>query len=73
LVGAPRLADAEAGLTALDMALHAAAVRRRRGGLIGGAEGRELIASADAAMRAQQIRNPARRTAMFLPGAWSPT
>jgi hypothetical protein len=64
------LAEAEAGLTGLDMALHAAAVRRRRGGVIGGAEGRALIASADAAMRAQEIRNPARLTAMFLPGTW---
>jgi hypothetical protein len=64
------LADADAGFTATDMALHAAAVRRRRGGLIGGAEGRALIESADAAMRAQEIRNPARMAAMFLPGGW---
>jgi eukaryotic-like serine/threonine-protein kinase len=64
------LAEAEAGFLAIGMVLDAAASRRRRGELIGGDEGRALVASADAVMSAQGIRNPARMTAMFLPGAW---
>jgi hypothetical protein len=64
------LAEAEAGFLALGMMLDAAASRRRRGQLLGGNEGQALVASADAVMSAQGIRNPARMTAMFLPGAW---
>jgi hypothetical protein len=64
------LTEAEAGFLALGMMLDAAASRRRRGELLGGDEGRALVASADAVMSAQGIRNPARMTAMFLPGAW---
>jgi hypothetical protein len=65
------LAEAEAGFAASEMAMIAAAVRRRRGQLLGGDEGRALAASADAAMSAQDIKNPARMTAMLLPGKWS--
>jgi eukaryotic-like serine/threonine-protein kinase len=64
------LAEAEAGFLALDMALDVAASRRRRGEILGAEDGRALIASADAVMSAQDIRNPARMTAMFLPGKW---
>jgi hypothetical protein len=64
------LREAETGFEALDMALYAAASRRRRGELLAGEEGRALVASADAEMVAQEIRNPARMTAMFLPGTW---
>ena len=38
--------------------------------LLGAEDGRALIASADAVMAAEGIRNPARMTAMFLSGKW---
>ena len=41
------LARAESGLRAADMALHAAAARRRRGELIGGDAGRALVAESE--------------------------
>ena len=44
------LASADAQFTAADMALHAAVARRRRGELLGGAEGAALLAEADAWM-----------------------
>jgi hypothetical protein len=61
---------ARAAAEAADMAIFAAAARRRLGERLAGDEGAALIASADAAMRAQEIRSPARLTAMFFPGAW---
>jgi eukaryotic-like serine/threonine-protein kinase len=61
---------AEQGLTAADMALHAAVARRRRGALMGGDAGRVLVAAADAMMAAQGIRNPERMAAMLAPGGW---
>lgn len=64
------LESAEAGLSAADMALHAAGARRRRGELMGGDAGRELVAAADAWMTGQSIRNPERMTAMLAPGLW---
>lgn len=51
-----------------DMALFAAAIRRRRGQLIGGHEGAMMIANADEWMRARGVRNPARMAAMWMPG-----
>jgi hypothetical protein len=65
-----RLAAAETGFAAADMALYVAAVRRRRGELIGGGAGRSLVEAADAWMRAQSIKNPERMTAMLAPGRW---
>jgi serine/threonine protein kinase len=53
---------------ALDMRLWTQAARRRLGELLGGDEGRELVARADAWMTGQTIRNPARTTAMLVPG-----
>jgi hypothetical protein len=64
------LEPAETGLAAADMALHAAAARRRRGELVGGDAGRGLVAAADVWMADQTIRNPARMTAMLAPGRW---
>ncbi|PYQ02687.1 MAG: ATP-binding protein [Acidobacteria bacterium] len=66
----PLLESAEAGLGAADMALHAAAARRRRGELIGGEAGHGLVAAADAWMTGQSIKNPERMTAMLAPGRW---
>jgi tetratricopeptide (TPR) repeat protein len=64
------LESAEAGFGGADMALHAAATRRRRGELMGGDAGLSLVASADAWMTGQSIRNPERMTAMLAPGRW---
>jgi hypothetical protein len=61
---------AEAGLAGADMALHASVARRRRGELLGGDTGRSLVASADAWMSGQGIRNPKRMAAMLAPGRW---
>jgi tetratricopeptide (TPR) repeat protein len=67
------LVSAEDGFTAADMGLHAACVRRRRGELLGGEAGRDLMARADAWMIGQKIRNPERMAAMLAPGRWSST
>jgi hypothetical protein len=64
------LLSAEEGFTAADMALHAAACRRRLGELAGGTEGAERVAAADAWMNGQAVRNPARMTQMLAPGRW---
>jgi hypothetical protein len=63
-----RLAAAEEQLGAVDMALHAAAARRRRGELLGGDEGRALVEASDAWMAQQKIEAPSKMTAMLAPG-----
>jgi len=55
-------------LDAVDLRLHAAAARRRRGELVGGERGTTLVADADAWMASQKIRSPERMTAMLAPG-----
>ena len=65
-----RLESAEAGFTGADMALYAAAARRRLGELVGGARGSDLVAAADAWMNGQGVVNPARLTQMLAPGRW---
>jgi serine/threonine protein kinase len=62
------LGEALTRFEAAAMRLHVAGVRRRLGEVIGGGEGQALIASADAWMAAQNIRDPARFTALFAPG-----
>lgn len=64
------LRAAEAGFDAAEMGLYAAAVRRRRGELTPGEDGRRMIEAADAWMVRQKVRNPARMTAMVAPGKW---
>jgi serine/threonine protein kinase len=64
---AKSLAHAAACYDDADMALCAAATRRRLGVLIGGSSGRSLVEAADAWMTGQGIRNPARLAAMYAP------
>jgi hypothetical protein len=56
------------GFEAVDMALYAAAARRRLGELLLGDEGRRLIAESEAWMTKQQIKNPAAVSNMMAPG-----
>jgi len=55
---------------AADMALYAAAARYQLGRSLGGAEGRDLAARAQDALRAQDIVAPARFATMLVPGRW---
>ncbi len=57
-----------AGLEQADMALYAAAARRRLGELLGGDEGREMIARADEWLSRQQVKNPSAVTRLMAPG-----
>jgi serine/threonine protein kinase len=69
--GAVRLLEsAEADFAGVEMALHAAVARRRRGELIGGDAGRALVAAADTWMTGQSIRRPERIAAVLAPGRW---
>ncbi len=63
-----RLRDAEAGFTAADMRLYAAATARRRGQLIGGEAGHCLQEKADHFMHGQVICDPARWSGMYVAG-----
>jgi serine/threonine protein kinase len=58
----------EDGLRQADMALLAAAARRRRGELLGGSAGEDLVRAADAWMREHGVIEPAKMTAMIAPG-----
>jgi len=62
---------AEAGFRAADMHLYAAASQRRRGEIVGGDDGLQLIQMADAWMLRQRIQDPARMTEMVAPGRWT--
>jgi hypothetical protein len=68
VAGAGRhLEDAAARLDAVAMRLYAAAARRRLGRLRGAA-GQGLADEAEAWMRSQKVANPARMTALLVPG-----
>ena len=56
-----------AGYEKLEMVLHAAAARRRKGELLGGAEGERLATAADAAIRERGILDPIRWLALVAP------
>jgi hypothetical protein len=56
------------GFDEADMALEAAAARRRLGEIVGGDAGRELIARSEEYMRQQQIRRSERMVAVLAPG-----
>jgi hypothetical protein len=62
------LEEAEDQLEHVDMPLFAAAAQRRRGQLVSGLEGREIIRRADMAMNDRGIVNPAAVTGMLVPG-----
>jgi hypothetical protein len=64
----PTLAAAAARLEGVDMPLHAAVARRRRGELLGGVEGRAMATSATRWMEAQGVVHPARLTVLYAPG-----
>jgi predicted lipid-binding transport protein (Tim44 family) len=55
---------------AAEMALYAAAARYQLGTLLGGENGAALAAAAAQAMRAQDIRMPARFASTLVPGRW---
>ncbi len=61
------MASAETGFSRAGMQMLVAASRRRRGQLISGDEGRDLVANADARMKAQDILNPERLAGMLAP------
>ena len=56
------------GFESADMALYAAAARRRLGEIRAGDEGRELIAQSEEWMSKQQIKNPVAVTNLMAPG-----
>jgi eukaryotic-like serine/threonine-protein kinase len=58
---------AEQAFSGLDMTLHAVSARRRRGEIVGGEEGFDLVQQATEWMIGQRIRNPERMTAMLAP------
>jgi eukaryotic-like serine/threonine-protein kinase len=68
LRAAELLADAERAFAAADMALHAHAMQRRRGELLGGAAGAELVAQADAWFARERIKSPVRFATLLTPG-----
>ncbi len=62
------LEDALQNFEASNMQLYAAVTRRRLGELIGGDQGRELLAKSDRWMARQMIKNPAKMTNLLAPG-----
>lgn len=66
------LDTAIAGFDAADMSLHASVARRRKGDIIGGDEGKDLLSASDAWMEEEKISNPGRWAAMLSPGFSGP-
>jgi hypothetical protein len=62
------LERAETAFEMAGMALYAAAARRRRGKLIGGDAGHDLVAAADAKMAERGVRVPERFAEVYAPG-----
>jgi serine/threonine protein kinase len=62
------LERAAAGFDAAGMGLFAMSARRRLGQVVGGDQGRLLMAQADGWMEQQRISNPQRMAAMYMPG-----
>jgi hypothetical protein len=55
-------------LDEVEMRLHAAGARWELGRILGGDEGAKLVSDAEAAMRAEGIRSPARMVTTFSGG-----
>ncbi|RMH16496.1 MAG: serine/threonine-protein kinase PknK [Acidobacteria bacterium] len=64
------LVAAAAGFEAAEMGLYAQVSRRRRGQLLGGAEGPRLVAEADAWITEHGVRRPDRLADVLAPGEW---
>lgn len=64
------LAIAESRFEAKDMALHVAVVRRRKGQLLGGLLGEELIKTADEFMVSEDIKKTTAIADVIVPGKW---
>ncbi|HLK40132.1 MAG TPA: AAA family ATPase, partial [Polyangiaceae bacterium] len=64
------LRDAIERASAADMSVHAWCAKRQLGRLLGGEDGDRLVGEADAAMKAEDVRAPARMAGMFVPGKW---
>jgi tRNA A-37 threonylcarbamoyl transferase component Bud32/tetratricopeptide (TPR) repeat protein len=62
------LARVGSDFASVGMAAHEVVVRRMRGAVLGGDEGRALVASADEWLASQMVRAPARFAAMIAPG-----
>ncbi|HTM22184.1 MAG TPA: hypothetical protein VL172_16805, partial [Kofleriaceae bacterium] len=62
------LTAAETGFAAAAMRMHVCAARWRRGQLLGGDQGKALIAGARAEMESQSVANPERMANLFAPG-----
>jgi serine/threonine protein kinase len=62
------LEEARGGFERCEMMLYAAAVKRRRGVLLGGEGGRALVRDAEAWMAGEGIKQPARMMETFAPG-----
>jgi hypothetical protein len=62
-----RLNELQPTIDALDMAMIAAAIRRRRGELMGGQDGATLIADSEAWMRSEEVNDPVAMTFMLAP------
>jgi serine/threonine protein kinase len=63
-----KLVDAEVRFGEQRIGLYAAAAQRRRGELLGGEEGRAVVAAADEDMRSRGVRDPDRFAAVLAPG-----
>jgi len=62
------LREAIYGFDAADMSLYGTSARRRLAGLVGGDEGRSLLAQTDGWLRSQQVANADALTAIVAPG-----
>lgn len=71
-LGANHLRAAARGFDENDMAMYAAAARRRLGELIGGDEGKALLAQSESAMRAQRVVDLDAITEMLCAGCRAP-
>ncbi len=65
------LREAVERATAADLSMHASAVRHQLGSLLGGEQGRALVAEATEAMAREGVRVPSRMANRLVPGPWA--